>query len=276
MNTLEARQLAETLYRHKPHLVICGGGHVGYYMVTLGHMLDFEVTLIEDRESFANHERFPNTQIICKPFTEGLKAIEKPDRCYFVIVSRGHAEDMACLETILQQGFKYVGMMGSKAKIALVMKSLEAKGFEKEILECVHTPIGLAIGAVTPAEIGVSIAAELIKAKSQQEEMPYVGTEVIEALRRDEAAVLATIVAKSGSAPNGIGATIVLKRDGTAVGTIGGGRIEHIVLERAREVSSTEVIETQTYNVAPKGDDPIGMICGGAVTIRMETILEKE
>lgn len=274
MNRTDAKQLAIQLEKQKPSLVICGGGHVGYYVAELGHMLDFTVTMIDDRSAFANTKRFPQGTVLCEPFVDAIEHIEAPETCYFVIVSRGHVHDAKCLEAVLKKGFRYVGMMGSSAKIEVVMAQMKEVGFEETLLEKVHTPIGLKIGAITPAEIGVSIVAELVKVKNQGDTSPYVGSDVIQAIQTEEAVVIATIVSKSGSAPRGIGSTLVLKKDGLTVGTVGGGTVEHVTIERAKVLVGTDTTETLRCNMAPKGEDRVGMVCGGEVAILLQSIIE--
>lgn len=274
MNRIQSKELATALAKQKLSLIICGGGHVGYYVEQLGRMLDFAVTVVDDRPEFANKDRFPKSNVICAPFEEAIEYIKEPENCYFVLVSRGHAYDVKSLEAVLKKGFKYAGMMGSKAKIKLIMDRMRTVGFEEALLEKVHTPIGMKIGAVTPAEIGVSIAAELIQVKNGQNEAPYVGSDVIEAIQTEEAMVIATIISKSGSTPCGVGSTLVLKKDGTTVGTVGGGKVEYVATERAKQLVGTGVEEVLRCNMATKGENKVGMVCGGEVEMLLQSIVE--
>lgn len=274
MNREQSKELAIQLAKRKLSLVICGGGHVGYYVEQLGRMLDFDVTVVDDRAEFANTNRFPKSKVICAPFEEAIEYIEAPENCYFVLVSRGHAYDVRSLEAVLKKGFKYAGMMGSEAKIKLIMDRMRTVGFEESLLERVHTPIGMNIGSVTPAEIGVSIAAELVQVKSKQNEAPYVGSGVIEAIHTEEAMVIATIISKSGSTPCGLGSTLVLKKDGTTVGTVGGGKVEHVAIERAKQLIGIDTEEILRCNMASTGENKVGMVCGGEVEILLQSIVE--
>lgn len=274
MNREALRELAQEMERFKPVLVICGGGHVGYYIAKMGHMLDFEVVVIDDRESFANTERFPNATVICKPFVEAIREIEHPEACYFTIVARGHAHDTDCLKAVLDRDFAYVGMMGSKVKIKVVMEHMKEVGYDEALLKQVHTPIGLPCSAITPAEIAVSVAAELVQVKNTLSSEGYVGNDVTQAMLRDEVAVLARIVEKKGSAPRGIGSTLVLKKDGTVIGTVGGGNVENLVIERAKELVGTDTTEYMDCNMISKAKGNINMVCGGIVKVLIETIVE--
>ncbi len=272
MNKEEARLLVEKFKMHKPSLVICGGGHIGYSLAKMAEELDFNVTILEDREEYANDVRFPNAKVICADVETSLAQIENPGGSYFVITSRGHALDKKYLETILNKGFTYVGMLGSRSKVATVMKDLkENQGFDEELLSKVHAPIGEPISAITPAEIAISILAELIREKNKDGKLPYVGTDVIDAIETGQAVVLARITEKGGSAPRGVGSALVLKKDGSIAGTIGGGTVEHTVLERAKGLVGTDFKEDMEFNVGEKGH--MGMICGGSMKVRVESII---
>ena len=147
-------------------LVICGAGHVSMPIIRMGEMLGFHVTVVEDRPKFADDARRAEAdQVYCEPFEDGLAKIKGDTDTWFVIVTRGHRYDTDCLRTILGKPRAYVGMMGSKRRTAIVKDQLEAEGFEREVLEAVHTPIGLKIAAETPEEIAVSIMAEIIQIK---------------------------------------------------------------------------------------------------------------
>ena len=133
-------------------------------------MLGFEVTVLEDRPKFADHVRKAGADnVICAPFKEGLAKIGGDSDTWFVIVTRGHRYDAECLEIIVEKQNAYIGMMGSKRRVAIVKDQLEKKGIDREDLERVHTPIGLKIKAETPEEIAVSIMAEIIEVKNSRE-----------------------------------------------------------------------------------------------------------
>ena len=112
--------------------------------------LEFEVIVIDDRPEFANAERFPMaSRVMCMPFLEALDELGHPDD-FYVILTRGHAYDNVCLEKILRRDYAYVGMIGSRVKVALSMKKMKEAGFPANVLAGVHTPVGLQIGAQTP------------------------------------------------------------------------------------------------------------------------------
>ena len=144
-------------------LILCGGGHVSLEVAHIARRLEFELVIIDDRPEFASRDRFPMAgQVVCAPFLEALDALGSRESDYYVILTRGHAHDRDCLEHVLRGKYAYAGMIGSRTKVAAVKAALEAAGIAREILDGVHSPIGLPIGAQTPAEIAVSIAAELV------------------------------------------------------------------------------------------------------------------
>jgi xanthine dehydrogenase accessory factor len=145
---------------------IFGGGHISYYLAPMASAVNFQVTVIDDREEFANTERFPQAdEIIVDEFEKAIQNL-CPHRCsYIVIVTRGHSYDELVLQWALSTQARYIGMIGSESKIKTIFTNLEAKGVPSEKLKKVHSPIGLPIGAQTPAEIAVSIMAELIEAR---------------------------------------------------------------------------------------------------------------
>jgi xanthine dehydrogenase accessory factor len=145
-------------------LIIIGAGHVGQALADLGAMLGFHVVVIDDRGAFANRERFPHAaEIIVRPFEAALDSLKLDRNCYVVAVTRGHAFDEIALRTTLKQKPGYVGMIGSKRRVRATLERIEADGVDRAVLEQVHAPIGLDIGAETPEEIAVSIMAEIIR-----------------------------------------------------------------------------------------------------------------
>ena len=150
-------------------LILCGGGHVSLEVAHIARRLEFELVIIDDRPEFASRDRFPMAgQVVCAPFLEALDALGSRESDYYVILTRGHAHDRDCLEHVLRGKYAYAGMIGSRTKVAAVKAALEAAGIAREILDGVHSPIGLPIGAQTPAEIAVSIAAELVQERARR------------------------------------------------------------------------------------------------------------
>ena len=148
-------------------LFIFGAGHVSTFIAPLAKMVGFRVVIIDDREEFANRERFPGVdEIHVLPFTDAFEHLQVTPASYIAIVTRGHISDRTVLKSALQADPAYIGMIGSKRKRGLIYQSLIDEGFPGERLEQVHSPIGIEIDAETPEEIAVSIVAELIKVRA--------------------------------------------------------------------------------------------------------------
>ncbi len=146
------------------HLIIAGAGHIGRALAHLAGRLDFEVTVIDDRAEFANSENIPEADhIIVNDIGEELKGIKKNSDTYLVIVTRGHKDDASALKPCIGSALAYVGMIGSKSKIASMRSDFIANRWATaEQWDTIHTPVGLDIKSRTVEEIAVSIAAQLI------------------------------------------------------------------------------------------------------------------
>jgi xanthine dehydrogenase accessory factor len=148
------------------NLYIFGAGHVSQFLSKVAKLVDFNVTVIDDREEFANRERFPEADsIIVEDFNKVFDALNFTTNSYIVIVTRGHSHDALVLEKSIEQPTCYIGMIGSKRKVRMVLEHLGEKGIQKEILESIHAPVGIDINSETPQEIAVSIVAELIQVR---------------------------------------------------------------------------------------------------------------
>jgi xanthine dehydrogenase accessory factor len=146
-----------------PQLYIIGAGHVGWHLARAAAEAGFRVHVIDDREKFANPERFPQAdEVLVEPIADWLHHAEIPASAYVVIVTRGHQHDLDAMRALAARDLRYLGLIGSRAKVARITDALLAEGMPSECLQRVHAPIGLDIGAVTPAEIAISILAELI------------------------------------------------------------------------------------------------------------------
>lgn len=153
-------------------LIIAGAGHIAMPLAALGSMLGFHVTIIDDRASFANRERFPTAdKIIVRPFEQALQSLHLDRHCYVVSVTRGHSFDEQVVRTVLQQQTQlargqagcFVGMIGSRRRVRAMLGRLEEEGFDPALLQEIHAPLGLDLGAETPEEIAVSIMAEIVR-----------------------------------------------------------------------------------------------------------------
>lgn len=150
-------------------LMICGAGHIGLALSLIAKLLNFTVVVVDNRRAFANEDRFPHAdQIICGPYVKAFKKVAPDQNTYVVIVTHGHLHDAECLEAALKSEAGYIGMIGSRLKIKHIFSQFLKKGFRRNQLDQLHSPVGLDIGAQTPEEIAVAIAAEMIKVKSKK------------------------------------------------------------------------------------------------------------
>ena len=149
-----------------PDVYVFGAGHVGYFLARMAHEVGFRVHVIDDREKFASADRFPQgVRVIVSDIPEWITANALPQTSYAVIVTRGHRHDLDALRGLAARGLRYLGLIGSRAKVKRVFDALLEEGVDPEALRPVHAPIGLDIGAITPQEIAISILAELIAVK---------------------------------------------------------------------------------------------------------------
>lgn len=160
--------LVEYLDNAKPAFIF-GGGHIALKLVPLLDMVGFKTVVIDDRPEYANKKRFPAAgQIHVGEFPTVVPALEIDEHSYVVIITRGHTWDQQVLAQVLSSQAAYIGMIGSKSKRDAIYRSLREQGFTDRELERVFSPIGISIGAQGPAEIAVSIAAEMIKVSAAQ------------------------------------------------------------------------------------------------------------
>ena len=149
----------------QPVVYLFGGGHVSMAVAKAAHAAGFGIVVVDDREAFANKERFPMAQEVHISYEEAFEKIRPNAAGYLVIVTRGHKEDMRVLAWAVRTEARYVGMIGSKRKVMSVYKALENEGYKPEEFERVYAPMGLEIGALSPEEIAISISAEMVAAR---------------------------------------------------------------------------------------------------------------
>jgi len=135
-------------------------------LARLAHEVGFRVHVVDDREKFANRERFPTAaEVVAEDIPAWIERTNIPPHAYVVVVTRGHTNDLEALRALAPRDLRYLGLIGSRAKVARLYDALTGDGMPARSLRSVHAPIGLDIGAVTPQEIAVSILAELIAVK---------------------------------------------------------------------------------------------------------------
>jgi xanthine dehydrogenase accessory factor len=150
-----------------PKLIVVGAGHIAVPLVRIAKVLDFHVTVIDDRLLFANRERFPDADhVLVGDMARMLKEMTLTPACYIVLITRGHSYDEPCLRSIIYSRAKYIGMIGSRRRIkACFQRFRDEDKIAEEVIERVYAPIGLDIGTETPAEIALSILGEVIKVR---------------------------------------------------------------------------------------------------------------
>jgi len=146
-----------------PHAFIFGAGHISKSLSKVATLAGFSTVVIDNRESFANRERFPEAQEVhAEEYEELFPKLAINENSYLIIVTRGHRDDMRVLKLALATPARYIAMIGSKRKVLNVVRELEKEGIQRAAFERVHAPMGLDIGAISPEEIAVAVTAEMI------------------------------------------------------------------------------------------------------------------
>ncbi len=169
LREVEGREGTAELYvevrRAVRELVVVGAGHIAQPMAHLGALLGFRVTVLDDRPDFATRERFPEAdRLVRADFSDPFADVPIHDRSHLLLVTRGHKYDYECLVRALRMDPPpaYIGMIGSRRRVRATYVQLLDEGIERALLERIHAPVGLDIGAETPEEIAVAVAAELV------------------------------------------------------------------------------------------------------------------
>jgi xanthine dehydrogenase accessory factor len=180
---VEAYEVMIELVEAPMSLLIVGGGHIGLSLATIAAHVGYSVAVLDDREMYANAERFPMAdRIMCGDLNELIAEFPINRSTAIVLVSRGHRQDETALRATVTRGAGYLGMIGSKRRVSTVLRHLAEEGYPLDALEAVYTPIGFDIGAETPEEIAVSIMAEIIavrhnaSGRPMREGRPSIGT----------------------------------------------------------------------------------------------------
>lgn len=143
-------------------LLICGGGHIAIPLAQFAQRVGYRVTVLDDRPDFAHPSRFPDCDVIANDFAEALREMPLGSSTFVVVITRGHEHDVDCLLEILKKEAAYVGLIGSRRRVRIVLQVLENEGIPPKRLNSVFTPIGIPIGAESPEEIALSIVSELV------------------------------------------------------------------------------------------------------------------
>lgn len=265
-------------YKPEERLIILGGGHVSWPLALFGAECGFAVTVVDDRPSFANSERFPKArQILCESFERCFDKLHITSNDYVAVVTRGHRYDMYCLRALLSGTEPaYMGMMGSKRRVAGVRELLISEGYRKEAIDQIHMPIGLSIGALSPAEIAVSILSEMVQNRRNivsAFEAPTADTDfrVLEKLAEEsESYAVATVLSTKGSTPRQSGAKMIIYPEGRIYGSIGGGCAEAQVIREALKYIGTGRFTVMTVDMTKDVSEEDVMVCGGVMDVLIE------
>lgn len=270
----------------KERLIVFGGGHIAIPLVKFAKEVGFSVTVIDDRPTFANPERFPwADRVICETFEDCFDMLNLSEYDYVVIITRGHRHDMLCLRKLLSQKETfYLGMIGSKHRVGGVKQIMLEEGFDETRIKRIYTPIGLEIGAVTPEEISISILAQIIRRKrlehggrqinNRSETDPDV-LKVIAGQGSNTFSVV-TVMSTKGSVPRGPGAKMIVYPDRSIIGSIGGGCSEAAVIWDAMSIIGTGGYLIKDIDLTGDVAENEGMVCGGIMEVLIEDFTENK
>jgi xanthine dehydrogenase accessory factor len=262
-----------------PRMIIFGGGHIAVPLSQMASLLEFKATVFDDRPSFANRARFPWADVICESFQKIPQCLSFRRSDYIVIVTRGHRHDTECLRSVLSgEPPYYVGMIGSRRRVAIVRRQMTEEKFPQERINALHSPIGLDIGAVTPEEIAVSILAEAVQEKRRsgstlRRRRCYADMTLMESLAAEtsEKMALITVLSTEGSTPREAGAKMAVLYDGRSIGSIGGGCADADVSRDARDIILSGGYRSKTVDMTDSAEDD-GMVCGGKMRVLIEAV----
>ena len=272
--------LAEPYYP-EDRLIVLGGGHVALPLTEFAARCGFAVTVVDDRPFFCNRERFPRAfRTLCDEFRHAIRSLNIRPEDYVCLLTRGHRYDSECLREVLSgEEPGYLGMIGSRRRVAIVKEQLVEEGYSREALERLHSPIGLEIGGITPEEIAISIVAELIQTKRlgrgngivrNQSDLDYRVVEMLAEEKRPGA--LLTVVSSQGSVPRGAGAKMIVYPDGTTLGSIGGGCSEAEAMRVGRRLIGSGGCRLEHIDLTGDAAEEEGMVCGGVMDVLIQDI----
>lgn len=271
-------------FRQNERFIILGGGHIAQPLCMFAAALGFSVTVADDRPAFANHARFPEANlVICNSFPDSIRNLNIQPNDYIAVITRGHKHDADCLRTILKGTMPfYLGMIGSKRRTIELLNLLEQEGFDRKVLNCIHTPIGLDIGALTKEEIAVSIVAQLVQCRragtdrhakrfiltNEEIDLPVLELLADTSIRK----ALLLVYETSGSTPVKSGALMAVDENFRAVGSIGGGCSESAVMLEAFDLIGTGKSQCVTVDMSNDIAESEGMVCGGQMKVFLADI----
>ena len=266
-------------------LIVLGAGHIALPVCQFGATCGFAVCVVDDRPDFANRARFPEAaEVICDGFEEAIRSLKITPFDYVVVITRGHRHDADCLRALLPGVWPaYLGMIGSRRRTKGLLQMLKEEGFDEELLGRICTPIGLNIGAVTPAEIAVSIMAEVVAYRRLPEhgdpKRCCADSDLeLSTLRylaeNHEPKAIVTVIETKGSTPRGTGAKMAVSPLGKVTGSIGGGCSEGAVIRDAVKIIGTGRYQIVDIDLTGDVAESDGMVCGGTMKVLVEDAAE--
>lgn len=271
----------------RERLIVLGAGHIAVPVCEFAAKSGFEVYVCDDRPAFANRDRFPWVkEVLCDSFENNIERLNITPYDYVVIITRGHVHDADCLRAILSgKQPTYLGMIGSRRRVKGLLEMLAEEGYNTDYIKRISTPIGLSIGAITPAEIAVSILAEIIAFKRLPEKNTdgsrYVNSsdldmDMIEYLATNhEPKAIVTVIQAKGSTPRGTGAKMAVSPAGKVTGSIGGGCSEGAVIRDAIDIIGTGRYKRVFIDMTGEVAESDGMVCGGVMYTLIEDGTER-
>lgn len=263
-------------------LILLGCGHVSIDVYRAAKALDFDIVAVDDRPSFANSERFPDARVICDDFVSAIEQLRITEKDYVCVLTRGHLWDAQCIRAVLSgETPYYLGLISSERRAKGLLRLLAEEGFDQKDIERIHAPIGLKIGAMTTAEIAVSICAELIQERHKRYVKPpeneltltNVNDDLLRFLAEStEPRALVTVLSSTGSTPVKSGSMMAVNALGVVSGTIGGGCGEAEAVNTARRMLGSDksaVLRIDLTNEVAADND---MVCGGSLTVLIEDV----
>lgn len=258
-------------------LILCGAGHVSLAVIPIAKMLQYEVTVLDEREEYTARAAGAGAdRVISMPYAEGLKEVPGGPRAAFVVATRAHIFDVDCLREILNKGASYIGVVGSRNRAEKIREKLLGEGEPEDVLNAVHMPVGLPIGSETPEEIAVSILAEIISVLNAEGPVNGFPKEILDAVTGGQVqpCVLAVITAKYGSAPRRPGSRMLVYGDGSFIGTLGGGWAEARILQLASDMlrEGGAPCRLERVSVHAEEENERAMFCGGEFDVFLEVL----
>ena len=265
-------EIIEETVALRPTLVLFGFGHIGKSVYRIAKMIGFPLVIFDDRADVTKDGPY-EALIVIDSYENIFSRKYDFTNPYFLIFTHGHKADEDALYYVLRNyDARYVGMIGSKKKIELTYFNLVKRGIDEGLIKSVHAPIGMDIKAQSPAEIAISVLAEVIKTYRENKRQITIDASMLGYLQeRDEKTILVRIVEKEGSGPREEGSEMAVT-ESDVFSSIGGGAIEAECIKKAREMlCSNEEFRLMDFNL--EKDGPLGMACGGNAKVMFRLIV---